>query len=196
MSVLPTVQVIPAQERGEPPPVFYYDLGDPFCYLVAEQVSSALPVVAEWEPILAAELHAPAADPDVEQITRRIAELGLQPLRWPETWPTDTREAMLAATFAKRIGRTVAFSLAAFRQAFAAGRDLSDRDTILIAGAACEIHPSALVRGMATRSVAEALAHATSRARHAGVARLPAIRLAHRIFAGEEAIAETVEALR
>ncbi len=61
-------------------------------------------------------------------------ELGLQPLRWPANWPPDTAIAMLAATYAKQIGRAVAFSLAAFRQAFAGGRDLGDEDTVLIAG--------------------------------------------------------------
>ncbi len=66
----------------------------------------------------------------------------LQPLRWPERWPPDTRTAMLAATYAKQIGRAVAFSLAAFRQAFAGGRDLGDTDTVLIAAAACEMHPT------------------------------------------------------
>ena len=55
---------------------------------------------------------------------------------------------MLAATYAKRIGRAVAFSLAAFRQAFAGGRDLGDEDTVLIAGAACEMHPTALLKGI------------------------------------------------
>ncbi len=210
MSVLPTVQVIPVPERGEQP-VFYYDLGDPVCYLVAEQVSSALPVVPEWEPVLAAGLTPPPADVEVQRIAGRVAELGLtvevqriadrvaelglQPLRGPQNWPTDTREAMLAATFAKRIGRAVAFSLAAFRQAFAAGRDLADRDTIVIAGAACEIHPSALLRGMATRSVGEALAQATSRARQAGVVRVPAIEVSGRVFAGEDAIAGAIGAL-
>ena len=49
--------------------------------------------------------------------------------------------AMRVATFAKQTGRTVSFALAAFRQAFAAGRDLSDPDNVLIAAAACELHP-------------------------------------------------------
>ena len=48
---------------------------------------------------------------------------------------------MLVATYAKQIGRAVAFSLAAFRQAFAGGRDLGERDNVLIAAAACEMHP-------------------------------------------------------
>jgi predicted DsbA family dithiol-disulfide isomerase len=82
---------------------------------------------------------------------------------------------MLAATYAKRIGRAVAFSLAAFRQAFAAGRDLEDIDTVLLAGAASEMHPTALLKGIELRSTAEALAEATDRARRAGVTALPAV---------------------
>ena len=62
---------------------------------------------------------------------------------WPEPFPSDSEWAMLVATYAKQIGRAVAFSLAAFRQAFAAGRDLSERDNVLIAAAACEMHPLA-----------------------------------------------------
>ena len=54
--------------------------------------------------------------------------------------------AMRAATFAKQTGRAVSFSLAAFRQAFAAGRDLTDVDNVTIAGAACELHPRALLK--------------------------------------------------
>jgi 2-hydroxychromene-2-carboxylate isomerase len=155
-------------------PVFYFDLGSPECYLMAEQVMTALPVVPEWEPVMAAEL---GADGEVDrgEIERRAAALGLQPLRWPERWPPDTRRAMLAATYAKRIGRAVAFSLAAFRQAFAAGRDLGEDDTVLIAGAACEMHPSALLKGIGLRSTEEALADATERARRDGVRTLPAV---------------------
>jgi 2-hydroxychromene-2-carboxylate isomerase len=82
---------------------------------------------------------------------------------------------MLAATYAKRIGRAVAFSLAAFRQAFAAGRDLGDTDTVVLAGAACEMHPAALLKGIELRSTADALAAATERARRDGVSALPAV---------------------
>jgi 2-hydroxychromene-2-carboxylate isomerase len=165
-------------------PVFYYDLADPECYLVAERVMSELPVVPEWEPVLGPGRAATAAER--ERVTRRAAELGIQPLRWPEQWPPDSREAMLAATYAKRIGKGVAFSLAAFRQAFAGGRDLGDRDTILIAGAACEMHPSALLKAIEHRSVADALEQAGARARAAGVKALPAIQVGDAVFEGEE----------
>jgi 2-hydroxychromene-2-carboxylate isomerase len=189
--------------------VFYYDLGDPGCYLVAERVMSSLPVIPEWEPVWAADVvgeeeggritrppvAVSAQAPEREQIERQAAALGLQPFRWPQRLPPDSREAMLAATYAKRIGRAVAFSLAAFRQAFAGGRELGDRDTILIAGAACEIHPSALLKGIALRSVAEALAQAGARARAAGVHSLPAIQVGGLVFEGEGLIEAAAGAL-
>ncbi len=95
---------------------------------------------------------------------------------------------MLAATYAKRTGRGVSFSLAAFRQAFAGGRDLTDPDTILIAAAACEMHPSAVLKGIELRSVHDALDAATSRAVAAEVAELPAIQWDDRVFSGAGAL--------
>ena len=86
------------------------------------------------------------------------------PVRWPDGWPNNTLTAMRAATFAQSIGRAVAFSLAAFRQAFAAGRDLDDPDTLLIAAAACEIHPHAMIRAFDSERVTEELKANTARA--------------------------------
>jgi 2-hydroxychromene-2-carboxylate isomerase len=175
--------------NGADQPVFFYDLGSPTCYLVAEAVSSVLPTVPEWEPVAAAELT--GADPGLEYVGRVEAharELGLQPLRWPPNWPTNTSLSMLAATYAKRVGRGVAFSLAAFRQAFAGGRDLADMDTVLIAAAACEMHPAALLKGIELRSVADALQDATARAQRVGVRSLPAVLIEGRVYGGDELI--------
>jgi 2-hydroxychromene-2-carboxylate isomerase len=172
-------------------PVFYYELGCPVCYLVAERIMAELPVVPEWEPVL----WDPVLDPDCALIEGAAAALGLQPVRWPVPWPPRVHTAMLAATYAKRVGRAVAFSLAAFRQAFAGGRDLGDADTILIAAAACEMHPTAVLKGIGLRSVADALAQASAGARKAGVRALPAITVGERVFAGERAIEEASEAL-
>jgi 2-hydroxychromene-2-carboxylate isomerase len=155
-------------------PNFFYDLGSPDCYLMAEQVMGS-GGVPEFEPVLASDLGDAVTEVDRESVERRAQELGLQPVRWPARWPPDTRTAMLAATYAKRIGRGVAFSAAAFRQAFAGGRDLSDEETLLIAGAACEMHPSALLKGIALRSTAQALTEAGARARACGVHRVPAV---------------------
>ena len=174
-----------------PQPIFYFNLGSPDCYMVAEQVMSALPVVPEWEPVP----NFAAVAVDRERIERVASELGLQPLRWPEDWPPETWRAMLAATYAKRVGRAVAFSLAAFRQTFAAGRDLGDQNTVLIAAAACEMHPAAMLKGMELRSVADALRAAEVRAAEAGVPSLPAIQVDDRVFEGLESIELATAAL-
>ncbi len=172
-------------------PVFYYDLGSPQCYIVGETIMSTLPVVPEWEPVLASQIaeSEPHAGPDRSEVERLAAALGLQPLRWPPNWPPDSTRSMLAATYAKRVGRGVAFSLAAFRQEFAGGRDIGDDNTVLIAGAACEMHPVALVKGMELRSTAEALDAATRRARAAGIRTIPAIQMGDRTYEGPEAMA-------
>jgi 2-hydroxychromene-2-carboxylate isomerase len=177
-------------------PVFYYDLSDPVSYLVAERIGmAALPVVPEWEPVLAGELGAEARALDRERLVRRAAELELLPLLWPATWPPDGRFATLAATYAKRVGRAVAFSLAAFRQEFAGGRDLGDRDTVLIAGAACEMHPTALIKGAGLRSIAQAVGAACGRARAIGVTELPAIELRGTVYVGEAGLDEVARTL-
>lgn len=165
-------------------PIFYYDLGSPQCYIVAETIMATLPVVPEWEPVLGSEIAETSAAPDLDRdvVARQVEALGLQPLRWPTSWPPDTKAAMLAATYAKQIGRAVAFSLAAFRQAFGGGRDLGDENTVLIAGAACEMHPTALRKGIELRSTRHALEHATQRAHAAGVRALPAIGVADRVY--------------
>jgi len=174
---------VPAQ------PVFYYDLGSPQCYIVGETIMSALPLVPEWEPVLASQLTA-EAELDRSEIARLVSGLGLQTLRWPTTWPPPTTEtAMLAATYAKKIGRGVAFSMAAFRQTFAGGRDIGDENTILIAGAACEMHPTALTKGLRMASTAQALESANMRARAAGVTTLPAIEIDGHTYEGAEAMA-------
>jgi 2-hydroxychromene-2-carboxylate isomerase len=184
-----TVAATPAQ------PVFYYDLGSPDCYLAAERILASLPVMPEWEPVLGAQIGATWDQPDREQIAAAASQAELQPLRWPAAWPPQTERAMLAATFAKRVGRAVAFSLAAFRQAFAGGRDLGDESTILLAAAACEMHPTALLKGMGLRSVNTALQDAGQRARAAGASSLPAIQVGDELFAGPHSVEQAGAAL-
>jgi 2-hydroxychromene-2-carboxylate isomerase len=179
----------------EDQPIFYFDLGDPACYLVAERVMSELPIVPEWEPVLAATLGLPPSSLDRETVERHAVEQGLQALRWPATWPGDGHLAGLVATYAKHIGRAVAFSLACFRQTFAAGRDPADEDTVLIAAAACEIHPSAVLKGIGLRSVASGLETACARATTAGVRELPAIQVGEEAFAGADCIEQAAAAL-
>ena len=158
---------------------FYFDLASPVAYLAAERVNHVLGEVPEWVPVRLGEVGpfrcAEELEAYREDVERAARAQQLQPLRWPDPFPGDSEWAMLVATYAKEIGRAVAFSLAAFRQAFAAGRDLSQRDNVLLAAAACEMHPAAVLKGAELRGTRERLEAATAEARAAGVDDVPAV---------------------
>ena len=96
-------------------------------------------------------------------------------------------------TISQRIERLLNDST--FRQAFAGGHALDDPDYVLIAAAACEMHPAAVLKGAATRSVAEALRATTAAAAGMGVRILPAISTGGHLFQGEQALERAVESL-
>jgi 2-hydroxychromene-2-carboxylate isomerase len=187
---------------------FYYDLGSPYAYLSAERISGLFAEAEleqpEWQPVLLGGLfvrfdrgswsETPARTEGIAEIERRAAAYGLPPIAWPKPWPGNTLVAMRAATFAKQTGRTVAFSLAGFRQAFAAGRDLTDADNVLIAGAACEMHPRALLKAVETRVVKDALREATDRAGDLGVEGVPAVVVDGEVFWGDDRLEDAVAA--
>lgn len=161
-----------------PAPRFYYDLASPRAWLRAETVVGELGEVPEFVPVRMEPAGFRCAEEvaaHFEDVAREARDAGLLALKRPPVFPADTEFAMLAATYARQIGKVVAFSLAAFRQAFCAGRDLGDRETVLIAGAAAEIHPAALVKGAELRSTAERLRAATAEAEGAGVIEVPAV---------------------
>lgn len=189
---------------------FYFDLASPQAYLAAERILHVLrnpPTPVEWQPILAADLPA-SGDPFGalrceregealrENVERRARALGLQPLRWPQDFPFDSAQAMLAATYAKSIGRTVPFAQAAFRQAFAGGHSLAQIDNVLIAAAACEMHPQAVLKGTELKSTRAQLQAATAAAAQAGVTAVPAVRNGNQVFVGEDAIEQAAAHMR
>ena len=191
-----------------PRATFYFDLGSPYAYLTAERVSALFTEAGleqpEWQPILLGglfrrfERDSWGNDGDREagmaEVERRAAEYGLPPIAWPKPWPNNGLVAMRAATFAKQTGRTVSFALAAFRQAFAAGRDLGDVDNVAIAGAACELHPRALLKAVETEAVKGALREATDRASDLGVEGVPAVVVGEEVFWGDDRLEDAVEA--
>jgi len=166
---------------------FYFDLASPLAYLAAERVLHVLGRPAEWQPVLARELPGEESF-DLSAIERAACEQGLQPLKWPDPFPFDSALAMCVATYAKSIGRTVPFVQAAFRQAYAGGHSLENPDFVLIAAAACEMHPAAVLKGAELRSVGEQLATATALAAQAGVTDVPAVRIGEKVFVGEHAV--------
>jgi 2-hydroxychromene-2-carboxylate isomerase len=187
---------------------FYFDLGSPYAYLTAERISGLFTDAEleqpEWQPILLGGLfkrfgreswgNGDGREEGIAAVERRAADYGLARLAWPEPWPGDMLFAMRVATFAKQTGRTVSFALAAFRQQFAAGRDLSEHDNVLIAAAACELHPNAVTKAAGMATVKGALIDATEAAAELGVIGVPSIAVGGEVFWGDDRLEEAVEA--
>jgi 2-hydroxychromene-2-carboxylate isomerase len=187
---------------------FYFDLGSPYAYLSAERISGLFTDAEleqpEWQPILLGGLfqrfgrdswgNGPEREEGMAEVERRAADYGLARLAWPEPWPGNMLFAMRVATFAKQTGRSVSFALAAFRQQFAAGRDLSEHDNVLIAAAACELHPNAVTKAAGTEGVKTALREATERAAERGVIGVPSLVVGEQVFWGDDRLEEAVAA--
>jgi 2-hydroxychromene-2-carboxylate isomerase len=181
-------------------PTFYFDLGSPYAYLAAERINGLFPVPPVWQPILLGGIWAQSGggswsltdqrDEGMAEVERRAAAYELLPVRWPDPWPGNYLQAMRAATFAAQIGRTVAFALAAFRQAFAGGRDLGDVDNVLIAAAACELHPKAVLQGIESQSTKDRLKLATQEAYERGVRGVPTVAVGDQLFWGDDRLEE------
>ena len=186
-------------------PVFYYDLGSPYAWLAAERIAHVLPGIPVWRPILLGGIWKQTGGRSwgttdkradgMAEVERRAAEYELMPVRWPEGWPNNTLTAMRAATFAEQIGRAVAFSLAAFRQAFAGGKDLAEIDNVLIAAAACELHPKAVLKGVETQSVKDRLRAATQEAYDRGVRGVPTVAVGDELFWGDDRLEDAARAI-
>jgi 2-hydroxychromene-2-carboxylate isomerase len=189
-------------------PVFYYDLGSPYAYLAAERVNglfveaTGLPPV--WQPILLGGLFARFGRDSwangldraegLREVERRASSYGLPPIAWPEPFPGNTLYAMRVATFAKEIGKAVSFASAAFRQAFAGGRDLTDPENVMIAAAACELHPRAVEQAASRDPIKARLREATEEAGDSGVRGVPSLLVGDEVFWGDDRIEDAIEA--
>ena len=192
--------------------IFYYDFSSPYSYLAAERISGLFAEAEveqpEWQPIsfghvLKETVRRPWSyeedkRADFAEIDRRIRERGLPEIRYPRGWPIGnySLNPLRAAIYAKESGRVVSFTLACFRQVFAAGRDMSDLDNVLLAAAACELHPNAVLKGIETKSVKDRLRAATEEALERGVEGIPTVAVGAQLFWGDDRLEEAVEAAR
>ena len=192
--------------------VFYYDFSSPYSYLAAERISGLFAEAEvpqpEWKPISFGHIvqansktpwsFAEDRSADFEEIARRAAERGLPEVLYPEGWPIETYSLIpvRVATYAKQTGRVVSFSLAAFRQHFAAGRDLGELDNVLVAAAACELHPKAVAKAIESDGVKRLLREATEEAMELGVTGVPTVAVGEELFWGDDRLEDALEAAR
>jgi len=188
--------------------VFYYDLNSPYAWLAAERVNHLLPRRPVWRPIsfshiLEATERLPwslgeGCDEGIVEVERRAAERRLPAIRWPDGWPAQTipMAGLRAATFAAEIGKSVSFSLAAFRQTFLAARPMNELDNVLLAGAACELHPNAIKAALGRESIKQKLTDATNEALERGVTGVPTVAVGDELFWGDDRLEDAAAALR
>jgi 2-hydroxychromene-2-carboxylate isomerase len=195
---------------SDQPATFYYDFSSPYSYLAAERISGLFAEAGaaqpEWQPISFGHiLKTTGRRPwsfeedrraHLAEIQRRADERGLPEVVYPKGWPVDnySLNPTRAAIYAKESGRVVSFSLACFRQVFAAGNDMSDVDNVVIAAAACELHPNAVLKGIETRSVKEKLRAATDEALALGLEGIPTVAVGGELFWGDDRLEEAVRA--
>ena len=158
----------------------------------------------EWQPVLLGALfgrfgrdswaNGDGRAAGLAEVERRAQAYGLPPIRWPDPFPGNMLFAMRAATFAKEIGRTASFSLAAFRQAFAAGRDLSGPDNVFLAAASSELHPRSLTVAVGRDAIKARLREATDRAGDLGVSGVPSVVVAGEAFWGDDRLEDAARA--
>lgn len=195
---------------AEPAPraVFCFDLASPYAYLAAERISGIFAEAGaeqpEWQPVLVGALFArfgrtswgltAEREAGIAECERRASAYGLPPFRWPEPWPGNSMKAMRAAIFAKQIGRSTSYTLAAFRQAFAAARDLTELDNVLIAAAAAEMHPRAVSQAVERQAIKDELRTATEAAGDRGVFGVPSVIVGDEVFWGDDRLEAAAQA--
>ena len=189
---------------------FYYDFSSPYSYLAAERISGLFAEAEleqpEWQPISFGHvLKTTGRRPwsfeddrgfDWAEIQRRADERGLPKVVYPDGWPIESYSLnpIRAAIYAKESGRVVSFTLACFRQVFAAGRDMSDIENVLVTAAACELHPNAVLKGIETQSVKDGLRRATDEALERGIEGIPTVAVGDELFWGDDRLEEAVKA--
>ncbi len=185
---------------------FYYDLGSPYAYLMAERIAQHLPEPVAWQPVLLGGIFklsgrsswalsgAEQRRAGMAEIERRAEEYGLPPLCWPDPWPSDYLFAMRVATFALQIERGRAFAMGAFRAAFQQGCDLSLPERVLDVAAEAGIERQAAVAAAGEETVKATLRAATDAAHARGVFGVPTVTIEDELFWGDDRLAEAAAA--
>jgi 2-hydroxychromene-2-carboxylate isomerase len=194
--------------RVDRTPTFYYDLMSPYAYLAAERIDRVLPAGAHWQPVLLGGLfkltgRSSGALGDYErrrrgmaEIERRAKDYGLASLRWPDSWPSSSLDAMRAAVFARRAGREREFAAAAFEVAFGQGDDLADVRHVLAAAERAGLEGAAVQAAIADRSIKDELRAETDAANARGVFGVPTVAVGEELFWGDDRLEEAAAALR
>lgn len=172
-----------AKQSSDPEIVLFYDLGSPYGYLAAARIEGLLGRDVEFRPILLGGIfqqrgwgswaQTDARAEGIAEVEARAARYGLPPIVWPDPWPGNGLFVMRAAVVADRMGRGKAFAHAAYRAAFAEGRDLSQLVEIDRVATAAGLDAVRVVEELGNPAIKQRLIDQTAAAWQAGVRGVP-----------------------
>jgi 2-hydroxychromene-2-carboxylate isomerase len=179
---------------------FFFDYASPYSYLACQQVEAvAQRTGAElrWRPfLLGAVFKATGNVPPISTankaawLLRDVQEwtsyLGLPPFRMPENFPINSLKANRLGLVAAEQGRIVPFSHAAFRAAFAEGKDLADPQVLTGLARAAELNPEQALAKAETQEIKDALRRNTDEALARGTFGAPTFFVGDTLFFGND----------
>jgi 2-hydroxychromene-2-carboxylate isomerase len=180
------------------PATFYFDLGSPYAYLVAERIESVIASPVRWQPVLLGGLFKlngrsswalgddRRREAGTGEIERRAQAYRLPAIRWPDPWPSNYLVAMRLATFAFTAGRGREFTLRAFRDAFQRGRDLSVAAHVMDAAERAGLDRHEAEAASEDPRIKQALRDATDAAHALGVFGVPTLAIGGELFWGDD----------
>ena len=184
---------------------FYYDLSSPYAYLAAHRVDDVMPSDPEWVPIafgplLVATQRVPwSLTPGqraegMRDCEERAAERGLPAIRWPDGWPAESYsvDPARAAVVGARHGKVREVTLALYAKIFSEGMRLDDPALLDAVGE--ETGLPDLRAAAKEADVKQALRAATDDAMARGVAGIPTVEVAGRLFWGDDRLEEAAAA--
>lgn len=186
---------------------FYFDLGSPFAYLTSERLARTLPEPVTWQPVSLGALFkmngrsswalggVDIRRAGMAEVERRAQTYGLEPVCWPDPWPTNYLYAMRAVTYAFKVGRGREFTVAAFRLAFAHGKDLAMAETVLDAAEQVGLDRGAVDDATRDPEIKLALRGATDGAHERGVFGVPTIAVGAELFWGDDRLSDAAAVL-
>lgn len=183
---------------------FYFDIGSPYAYLVAERMHRVLPEPVVWQPVLLGGLFKLTGrsswalgdyrrrQAGMAEIERRARSYGLVPMRWPDPWPTEYLSAMRAVTYAFTVKRGRQLTMGIFRNAFQGGREMGRQAEVLAAGVEVGMRREEVEGAIEDPAIKQRLRDATDAAHERGVFGVPTFAVGDELFWGDDRLEDAV----
>jgi 2-hydroxychromene-2-carboxylate isomerase len=187
------------------PPVIYFDFASPYAYLAVVRGEAVLGQPVELEPVLLGAMFGRRGrgswaltdqrESGISDVEERARRYGLPPLAWPPGWPANSLAAGRAAIWAKSQGALQQFARAVYRRHFAEAADIADLEVLAAAAEEVGLDPVQLRDAVQRQEIKDSLRRATDGAWDAGVRGVPSIRVADRIFYGDDKLEDAAAEL-